>query len=628
MLCFLTFSIKGNAQDSDYSTLSISKELIKNAREVVRLDYMKFVIENPKSATLHVKYAVTVLNSTSKAHIQSVGYDKHSKVTNLSAKVYDAFGKEVRKIKSKDFKDQSSISSFSIYEDDRVKVIELHHSSYPYTIEFEYKKTFKGLLSYPSSYLQSYGKSVENFEYIVETPNDLAIRFQAENIDIEPEIKKGEKKTVYSWKANNLEAIEYEPYAPYHEKIRPVVKVAPTKFQFDKYEGDMSTWNSFGQFMYDLNKGRDEVTPEMAQQIKEMTANAENDQEKIEILYQYLQDNMRYVSVQLGIGGWQTFDARYVEKNKYGDCKALSNFMKSILKEAGIQSYQTLIYSNNDNKIEMDEGFAFPGFANHVILNVPSENMWLECTSTNYPPNYIGSGNQDRPVLMLAEDGGKILRTPAPSIEENKRTSTVNFKIDGKGAAVIQKQTKYIGPQHDYFRYISNNLSTDDIEKRFLQNSALPAFTIDKLEIKNDEKKPVSIVDFHLTVPRYSSKAGRRIFIPLNKLNPFDDVPKVIEERVHPIHVKEAYKEEDTYTFNIPGDFEIESIPNKVINLESEFGKYQINIEVKDLEITYTRLLEIYAIELPADQYQKLRGFYKEIAKADGMKVVLVKKKA
>jgi len=491
MLFFLAFLIEGKTQFGDYSALSISEELTKNANEVVRLNYMKFELGSPKSATLHVKSAITILNNSSKAHIQYVGYDKHSKITSLSAKVYDAFGKEVRKVKGKEFKDQSSISSFSIYEDDRVKVIELHHNSYPYTVEFEYKKTFKGLLYYPPSYLQSYGRSVENFEYIVETPNDLDIRFKAENIDLEPEVKKGEKKVVYSWKAKELKALEYEPYAPYYEKIRPVIKIAPTKFQFDKYEGDMSTWNSFGQFMYDLNEGRDKVTPEMAQQIKTMTAKAENDQEKIEILYQYLQDNMRYVSVQLGIGGWQTFDARYVEKNKYGDCKALSNFMKSILKEAGIQSYQTLIYSNDDNKIEMDEGFAFPGFANHVILNVPSENIWLECTSTNYPPNYIGSGNQDRPVLMLAEDGGKILRTPALSIEENKQTSTVNFKINSKGAAVIQKQTKYIGPQHDYYRYISNNLSTEDIEKRFLQNSDLPAFTIDKLEIKNDEKKPI-----------------------------------------------------------------------------------------------------------------------------------------
>jgi len=79
---------------------------------------------------------------------------------------------------------------------------------------------------------------------------------------------------------------------------------------------------------------------------------------------------------------------------------------------------------------------------------------------------------------------------------------------------------------------------------------------------------------------------------------------------------------------NQSGDFEVESIPNETINLESEFGKYQVNIEVKESEIIYTRLLEIYAIELPADQYQSLRDFYKEIAKADGMKLVLVKKKA
>ncbi len=627
VLALLNINNTISAQIGQYSVFNLPNELTENANEVVRLDYMNFKIESPKLATLKVKYVVTLLNDKSRAHTQYVSYDKLTKVTNLSAKVYDAFGKEVRKVRGKEFIDQSAISDFSIYEDDRVKYINLYHNSYPYTVEIEYTQNFKGLLYYPSSYLQSYARAVEHFKFVVEIPKDLKLRYKSENIDLEPSIEEEGKKVVYSWLASSLPALKSEPYAPYQHKIRPAIKIAPTKFEYDNYSGDMSTWASFGQFMYDLNKGRDELSPEMAKKVKNLIVNAKNDQEKIAILYKYLQDNMRYVSVQLGIGGWQTFDAKYVEKNKYGDCKALSNYMKSMLNVAGIKSYQSLIYSSRNTKIEIDEDFANPGF-NHVIINIPSEDIWLECTSNDYPPNYIGSGNEGRQSLLLTEEGGKIINTPAFPLDQNKKATTATFELNNKGAAIIKKQTKYIGPKHDDYRYLSNNYSKEDIEKEFLEDTNLSAFTIDKLEISNDEKKPLTVVDFHISVARYASTAGKRIFMPLNKLNQFENIPKAIEKRIHPVHVKKQYREEDTFTYVIPGDYEIESIPSDQVMLESAFGKYQISIEVKENIIVYNRLLEIYAVEVAADKYEELRNFYKEIAKTDGMKAVLVKKKA
>lgn len=85
------------AQKAGYNSLTIPKDLTEHANEVARLDYMNFVIESPKSATLHVKYVVTLLNDKSDAARQYVSYDTHSKITNLSAKIYDAMGKECTK---------------------------------------------------------------------------------------------------------------------------------------------------------------------------------------------------------------------------------------------------------------------------------------------------------------------------------------------------------------------------------------------------------------------------------------------------------------------------------------------------------------------------------------------------
>lgn len=627
LIGFLFLSTPFYAQMVEYNALSIPKTLMENANAVVRKDFKKFKIDSPKSATLEVKYVVTILNNSSREDVQGVAYDKQSKITNLEANIYDAFGKLVRHVKARDFRDQSSVSDFSVYEDDRIKFVELNHNSYPYTIEFMYTKTFKRLPFYPSSYLQHFRKSVESFEFIVIAPEELGLNYKSMNIDLEPMVEQNKKKILYRWQASDLPALKKEPFAPYPDQITPAIRIAPTRFQYDRYEGDMSSWNSFGKFIYDLNKGRDQLSPEMVKVVQTLIADAKDDREKIKILYNYLQENMRYVSVQLGIGGWQTFDANYVEKNKYGDCKALSNFMKAILKEAGITSHAALIYNSRENKIQMDSSFAVPAFANHMILSIPSEEMWLECTSNYYPPNYLGAGNQDRQTLLITEEGGKISRTPVYDLDLNKKSTNATIEINEEGGAIIRKQQINSGPKHDRIRYLSNYLSQDDIEKEFLENTDLPAFAIDQLTFDNKNDQPETQIDFHITVPRYASKAGKRIFLPINKLNPLDGVPEKIEQRIHPVHVKEQYKEDDLFIFILPTNYKIESIPQDSINLESEFGKYKVVINVKNGQMIYKRMLEIYTTQLPPDRYDDLRNFYIEIAKADAMKIVLVKKK-
>ncbi len=628
ILCIAAPGSYSWAQLSTYSAFGIPDDLKANADEVYRVDYMAIDIEDEKTSTIKVKKVVTLLNSNSTEHFQAVAYNrKFTKIVKLSARIYDALGQEVRKLKAKDFTDRSVIASYSVYEDSRMKIAELRHNRYPYTIEFEYEIIQKKIPFYPASALGGYRTSVEQFDYIVRTKKDFEIKYKAYNTTLQPKINQQDYSTVYHWSTQNIPALVYESYAPYSDQIRPVIKISPLKFQFENYKGNLSSWKDFGQFMYDLNKDRDQLSPEMKQKVKSLINEAQSDQEKIAILYRYLQDNMRYVSVQLGIGGWQTFDAKYVEENKYGDCKALSNFMKAMLKEAGIKSYAALIHASDDSKIDISDDFAFPGFANHVILNIPSEEIWLECTSSDYPPNYIGEHNQDRPTLLITEEGGVIKHTPLFDLDLHQEKHEALIQIDDKGAANIKLQSIFSGPKHEVLRYYSNNQSPQELEEYFLSTLDLPAFSIDQLQINNDAKTPQSTLDFAATVKRYSSKAGKRIFLPLNKLNAFTEVPKVIEKRTLPIHIKEQYREEDIYTFELPQGYEVESLPQKNIDLESEFGHYKVDIQMENGRITYHRQLEIYTVKLPADRYNDLRNFYKEIANADGMKVVLVQKK-
>ena len=133
----------------------------------------------------------------------------------------------------------------------------------------------------------------------------------------------------------------------------------------------------------------DILDKEYADKAVELVKNIPVRRDKIKALYEYMQKNTRYFSVSFGIGGYQPIPANEVAKNGYGDCKALSNYMKALLKTVGIESYYTLAKAGEYQYMQAD----FPSQQfNHVILCVPDnqEMIWLECTSQTKPFNYLG----------------------------------------------------------------------------------------------------------------------------------------------------------------------------------------------------------------------------------------------
>src|SRR5262249_20714832 len=148
------------------------------------------------------------------------------------------------------------------------------------------------------------------------------VRFKPLNCSIQPVISENGNNKIYTWEIKNLPAITNEPMAPSLRYIAPSVLIAPSDFEAEGYKGDMSTWESYGRFIYELSKGRDILPEDVKKKIHELTDKLTDPKEKIAVLYSYLQKNTRYISVQLGIGGLQPYDANYVATKRYGDCKA------------------------------------------------------------------------------------------------------------------------------------------------------------------------------------------------------------------------------------------------------------------------------------------------------------------
>jgi transglutaminase-like putative cysteine protease len=611
------------ANATDYNVALIPDSLKKNASVVVREDMGVYEVKSPSEATFKVRMAVTILKENHPYSAFPLGYNKNSKIKNVRARYYDATGKLVRKVEKEEIRDVAGSGGGTLYTDSRVKYVENDYGVLPYTFEIEYEEQYSSIQSYPPWSFQVYGVSVQRSDLTIIMPKDMGLNHRVVNADFKATVEEKGNTRTFQWVMTNLSAIAREPFMPSRRDLLPYLELSPERFGVEKTEGSMKDWASFGKFMAELNHDRDKVSPEMAVKIKEMTASCKTNLEKIDTLYHYMQQNMRYVSVQLGIGGWQTFDAQYVEKNKYGDCKALSNFMKSMLKSAGIEAQLVVVSAGDDDFFDPDPTFCLPRF-NHMILHIPSENMFLECTSSDNPTGYLGTFTQGRGVLLLTENSGKIVKTPALDATTNGQTSKATIQLAADGSATLKSASILRGSFQDDMRSILTNSSKEEFKKRFQESHKLPTFKIEALETSVERTKPEVNINYTFSFEKYGSKAGTRLFVPVNLDNAFDDTPAPTEKRIHPIEAGgSGYTETVETTLNLPEGYDVETIPTPKTELNSIYGSYSSTIEKSERSVIFRRTVTIKPVNQPAEKFNEFRDFYKKMQQADAAKVVL-----
>lgn len=607
----------------EYPVSAIPEALLKDAHLVVRFEETIFTIQADGDALIEETYVASILNEAGKrAAISSAQESRFAKIKMLKGRIFDAEGKLLRSSKDADILEYGGTAEYE-FNDQKGKYLVLEHLSFPYTVEFKKKTLLKGYMGIPSAVVQSLGASVEHWRYRMVFPPEFKFKWKAENISLQPVTTSDGRNTTMEWDAKNLPALPNEPYNPYFRSEYSQLQFAPETIHFDGHTGDFKSWKSVGHFFYELNNGRETLPSETLAKVQALTS-GKTTKEKIALLYQLTQDNCRYVSIQLGIGGWQTFEAQFVEQKKYGDCKALSNYTQALLKAAGIEAWEASIYAGGDEAPEYDEAFPNPRF-NHVILYIPSENTWLECTSKTNPPGYLGSFTANRQALLYTPDGGKLLRTPALSAADNLEQTQTLIQLREDGSAVVQYQAVLAGIRHEDFRRFALDDTKEAFEKYFMQHAAFSISKLNQLQVRADREQANASVVYQAETSKYATLSGKRMFVPLTKTSPIKRSVPANENRKLDLKMNDAYTLRDTFTLQFPAGFEAENIPSGK-KIESEFGRYEMKVEQLADRVIVIRNVEIRPLQVPAARYAEVRQFLLDSAKADAVQMVLVKK--
>ncbi len=626
-ILFIQYMV-AKAGDGEYAVSNIPADLLKNAAAVKRKEEIRFDLDNINKPRFYKKYAITILNENGdKFAAFYKQYGKFQEVISIEGALYDDKGKKIKSLRKDDISDRSSVGEENLIDDTRLKYHNFFWKNYPYTIEYEYEIKFNTSAFFPEWMPQEgYNYAVQQSSITVVFPSSYTIRYKAFNYQGEPDKSDNKGNHIYTWQVKNMMPIEKEYASPSYEYLTTMVLFAPSQFQMDNYQGDMSTWETWGKFINTLKQNRDELPDDVKKDVHQLTDGLKDTRQKIKVLYEYLQKNTRYISIQLGIGGWQPFDAKYVAAKKYGDCKALSNYMYSLLKEAGIHSYYAEIKAGED---EDDIITDFPCHQfNHATLCVPVEHdsIWLECTSQTVPAGYIGGFTGNRHALLMNENGGKIVTTTRYSMNDNLAQRKISATLDNDGKLDFITNTQFRALEQDNLHELINYYSKEKMLGYLKKAIDLPTYDIVKFNYTEDRQSIPSIYEsIEITAPNYAQVTGKRLFINPNIVNRISIKLKTDEERKYNIELKDEHRDIDSVEIKIPSGYEPEAVPQDV-KIESKFGKYFSSVKVTDDKITYYRMHEQYSGNFPASDYAELVKYYEQLYKADHNKVVLVKK--
>lgn len=607
-------------------TAFFNEDITAHADAVIQKEAYTVTLSQEKQTVQH-SATISILNEAADyLGSLTIFYDKDTKINNLKMTVYDANGKVLKKVKRKDFNDYSATGNSNLYTDNRVIQYEYLAKNYPYTIAYSYEIISKNTAHImPWIPITAYNVSVLKSSYSLKHSAAILVNKLAKNFK-NYGVKEEAIANGIKYHITNVKAIKEEALSPDLLAIVPSVYFASNKFQLAGVKGQASNWEDFGKWMNkELLITRNNLSDDTKAKIHKLVANEKDPIKRARLIYDYVQKKTRYISVQIGIGGWMPMLTDDVDKLGYGDCKALTYYTKSLLDIAGVPSYYTIVYAGDYKRDIAKDLVSVQG--NHAFLCLPTakDTIWLECTSQKVPFGYVNSFTDDRDVLVINENGAKIKHTSKNKDADNLQKTIMNYTLSPAGelsgdAAIISTGTQY----HTHLN-IFDNLKPDDLENTLKKYYDANDITFSKIRVDNNKVKKQYEEDFSFAIPNFAKKytATSLVFMP-NPINRITYIPKKITNRKLPLLIARGYQDVDDYSITLPEGYHLAKLP-AAVSEDSKFGTYKRSFTWKDDKLIFHRAFLLKNGEYPKEAYDAYRKFRKKISKYEQFKLMITK---
>jgi len=570
-----------------------------------------------------------------------IPFDSRTRISNLHAWCIPAQGKDYE-VKDKDGAVVAlpKIEGAELVSDVRAAMLQIPAADPGNVVGYEYEQTeqpyaLQGLWRFQQNI------PVREAHYALQLPAGWEYKATFLNA---PEVKPTPSGNQWQWSVSDVKALKPEADMPPWSGVAGQMIVSYFPAGGAVPGKTFADWRQMGTWYADLTSGRTESSPAIKQKVAALTANAPTPLGKMRELARFAQRDIRYVAIELGIGGWQPHPAQEVFEHRYGDCKDKAILVSTMLHEIGVDSYYVVIHT--------DRGSVTPGVQahlgafNHVIVAIKlppglsdfslyatlqhpklGTLLFFDPTNEVTPFGEISGYLQANYGLLVGPDGGELVQLPQQpgSMNSIQRTGKLTLTPGGVLTGDLE-ETRFgdrAAQQRDALRSVTNDADRIKPIEALLAHS-LADFKITKAFVSNlqDPSQPFQY-RYSIVSLGYAKTAGNLLLVrPRVVGSKSSSVLETKEPRQFPLEFDGPALDTDTFEITLPPGFVVDELPPGQ-DLNYSFASYHSKTEAKGNVLRYTRTMEIKELSVPVSKMDELKKFYRVIASDERNTAVL-----
>jgi hypothetical protein len=581
-----------------------------------------------------VRAAYKILRPDGNGHgIVAVSFNPNRRVTSLHGWCIPAQGKDYE-VKEKDAAEIAlpKILGSDLVSDVRDKVIQIPAAEPGNIVGYEYEVEESPLVLQSVWDFQE-PDPVKVTKFTLQLPLGWEYRAWFRNHEEVKPSSTGNNQ--WQWVLSDVKGIRSEERMPPWMGVAGFMIVNYYPAESTSVDRTFRDWQQMGTWYMGITKGRRDATPEIRQKVAALTATAKTPMDKMNAIAQFMQRDIRYVAISLGIGGYQPHSAADTFQHRYGDCKDKATLMSSMLKEVGIESYYVII--NSERGSVGAESPAQIGAFDHVVLAIKMPDggndtllpatvqdpklgriLFFDPTNTFVPFGEIGGYLQDNYGLLVAPEGGELVGLPRLAVTSagTNRKGTIRLDSSGNfsGDFIEVRRGDSAWEQREYLKSVNKDMDRVKTIEAMLAQS-LPNFSVTKASIQNlDQTTQPFGFTYSVVGTRYAKTAGDLLLVRPRiigvKTSGFLETK---EPRKMAVIFDGPQKDTDSFDIQMPAGYEVDDLPPPV-DVDYSFGSYHSKTEVAGNILKYNRTFEIKELSVPMSKMDDLKKFYRIIA--------------
>ena len=441
-----------------------------------------------------------------------------------------------------------------------------------------------------------------------------------------------------AFRTENRPAIPDESDAPPFSSLAALVFV-----NYDpKGPSALQSWEEAGHSYHTLFDNGEKPETEIASQVESLSTGKSDGLSKIDALYTYVSRQIRYVAIEIGIGGYQPHLPADVYKNKYGDCKDKASLLISMLNKIGLRGYPALVGTRGD--VEADPTAPTLATFDHMIVALPvpaslrpavekfpaydsrNQILWIDPTSETDPLGQLPEMDQGVFALIAYPERGDLQRIPQASPEQNGSEYTVNVHLQSDGTGAADVEAKYFGAsnssRHFFYRGRSQTEILKGFEERVTRYVNQASFRQASISGTDDNRQQIT-EKFSFAGNFATASAGDSWYFQPLILSGIA-VPEVLPRpRQLPLDVGTPYHVKCDYRLELPVGMRVERLPDGT-SIKSEFGEVTIEYSMSGNALVATQTVSFAQSRILPDKYPDFRDFVNSYIRATRLRLRVV----